>query len=338
MEERGIAWTTWDYRGGFGLFERGSSELFEYDLNVPLLEALGLNVPPQRDFVAEPDQQDFVLYEDFLGPDMVASNHLSEGTVDYYDEADPAVGRYCMRWTEVPLYGFIGFDFKPFKDLSALSATGYAVEFWVRGDTPGSSFDIRLVDTDTEDPDDHPWRVRYTIDEQVAAWDGGWHKVRVPLGDFAEHGAWENEWFNPIGAFDWQAVDRFDIVAEHHALDGIQFWFDELRIVGPVLTAVLHEAASQPAALALAANYPNPFNATTAIRYALPDAGPVHIDVYNMAGQRVRTLVDGVNAAGWHTAQWDGTDEQGRAAASGIYVYRMIAAGTIQAGKMTLIR
>ena len=338
MEERGITWTTWDYRGGFGLFERGSDELFDFDLNVPLLEALGLNVPPQRDFVAEPDQQDFVLYEDFLGPDMVESNHLSEGTVDYYDEADPAVGRYCMRWTGVPLYGFIGFDFKPFKDLSSLAATGYAVEFWVRGDTPGSSFDIRLVDTDTEDPDDHPWRVRHTIDEQVAAWDGGWHKVRVPLGDFAEHGAWENEWFNPIGAFDWQAIDRFDIVAEHHALDGIQFWFDELRIVGPVLTAVLHEAASQPAALALAANYPNPFNATTAIRYALPDAGPVHIDVYNMAGQRVRTLVDGVNAAGWHTAQWDGTDEQGRAAASGIYVYRMIAAGTIQAGKMTLIR
>ena len=156
LEERGIAWTIWDYRGGFGLFERGSDELFEFDLNVPLLEALGLNVPPQRDFVAEPDQQGFVLYEDSLGPHMTASNHLSAGTVDYYDEANPAVGRYCMRWTGVPLYGFIGFDFKPFKDMSALAAGGYAVEFWVRGDTPGSSFDIRLVDTDTEDPDDPP--------------------------------------------------------------------------------------------------------------------------------------------------------------------------------------
>ena len=92
----------------------------------------------------------------------------------------------------------------------------------------------------------------------------GGQAARAPGGDFAEHGAWENEWFNPIGAFDWQAIDRFDIVAEHHALDGIQFWFDELRIVGPVLTAVRHEAASQPTALALAANYPNPFNATTA--------------------------------------------------------------------------
>ena len=156
MEDRGIAWTIWDYRGGFGLFERGSDELFEFDLNVPLLEALGLNVPPQRDFMAEPDQQGFVLYEDSLGPHMAESNHLSAGTVDYYDDEDPAVGRYCMRWTGVPLYGFIGFDFKPFKDLSTLATTGYAVEFWVRGDTPGSSFDIRLVDTDTEDPDRSP--------------------------------------------------------------------------------------------------------------------------------------------------------------------------------------
>ena len=113
--------------------------------------------------------------------------------------------------------------------------------------------------------------------------------MHIPLRDFAEHGAWENEWFNPIGAFDWQAVDRFDIVAEHHALDGIQFWFDELRIVGPALTAVLDEAASQPDALALAANYPNPFNATTAIRYALPAAGPVHLAVYALNGQQVRT-------------------------------------------------
>ena len=243
-----------------------------------------------------------------------------------------------MRWTGVPLYGFIGFDFKPFKDMSALVAGGYAVEFWVRGDTPGASFDIRLVDTDTDDPDDHPWRMRYTIDEQVVPWDGAWHKVQVPLGDFDEHGAWENEWFSPIGAFDWQAVDRFDIVAEHHALDGIQFWFDELRVLGPALTAVLDEAASQPVALALAANYPNPFNATTAIRYALPAAGPVHLAVYALNGQQVRTLVQGVADPGWHVARWDGRDEAGRAVASGVYLYRLAAVGGVRTGKMTLVR
>ena len=338
LEARGIAWTTWDYRGGFGLFERGSSELFEFDLNVPLLEALALTVPPQRDFVVEPAQQGFVLYDDFLGPHLVESNHLGPGAVDYYAEATPAVGRYCIRWTGVPLYGFIGFDFKPFKDLSALAATGYAIEFWVRGDTPGASFDIRLVDTDTSDPDDRPWRVRYTLDEQVAPWDGAWHAVRIPLRDFAEHGAWEREWFEPVGAFDWQAVDRLDIVAEHHSLDGVQFWFDELRIVGPTPTAVRPAAASQPVALALAANYPNPFNAATAIGYALPAAEPVHLAVYALNGQPVRTLVQGVAAPGWHEARWDGRDAAGRAVASGVYLYRLATMGEVRTGKMTLVR
>ena len=338
LEDRGIAWTTWDYRGGFGLFERGSSELFEFDLNVPLLEALGLTVPQQRDFVAAPAPQGFVLYDDFLGPHIAESNHLGPGTVDYYAEAAPAVGRYCIRWAEVPLYGFIGFDFKPFKDLSALVATDYAIEFWVRGDTPGSSFDIRLVDTDTDDPDDRPWRVRYTLDEHIVPWDGAWHAVRIPLRDFAEHGAWENEWFEPMGAFDWQAIDRFDIVAEHHPLDGVQFWFDELRIVGPAPTAVRSEAASPPVALALAANYPNPFNATTAIGYALPAAEPMHLAVYALNGQPVRTLVQGVVAPGWHEVRWDGRDAAGRAVASGVYLYRLATVGEVRTGKMTLVR
>ena len=202
----------------------------------------------------------------------------------------------------------------------------------------GSSFDIRLVDTDTEDPEDHPWRMRYTIDEQVAAWDGAWHAVHIPLRDLVEHGAWEDEWFNPLGAFDWQAVDRFDLVAEHHALDGIQFWFDELRIVGPMLTAVLPEAASQPVALALAANYPNPFNATTAIRYALPAAGPVQLAVYALNGQQVQSLVQGVAASGWHVARWDGRDDAGRAVASGVYLYRLDTTDGVRTGKMTLVR
>ena len=208
----------------------------------------------------------------------------------------------------------------------------------MRGDTPGSSFDIRLVDTDADDPDDRPWRVRYTIDDQVVPWDSEWHAVRVPLRDLVEHGAWENEWFEPMGAFDWQAVDRFDIVAEHHSLDGIQFWFDELRIVGPAPTAVRYEAASQPVALALAANYPNPFNAMTAIGYALPAAEPVHLAVYALNGQQVRTLVQGVAAPGWHEARWDGRDAAGRAVASGVYLYRLATVGEVRTGKMTLVR
>jgi endoglucanase len=47
LEENGISWTTWDYRGGFGLFNKGSKLDFNHDLNIPLLKALGFNVPPK---------------------------------------------------------------------------------------------------------------------------------------------------------------------------------------------------------------------------------------------------------------------------------------------------
>ena len=338
LEERGIGWTIWNYRGGYGLFEHGSNELFDFDLNVPLLEALGLAVPPQRAFVLAPDREGFSLYEDFIGPYIAQLNYAAPGTLSYYSEQEPAAGDYCIHWTGARQYEFIGFDFRPVKDLAVLVETGYAVEFWVRGDTPGASFDIRLIDTDTADPDDHPWRMAYTIDERLAAWDGAWHKVRVPLADFAEQGTWEDEWFNPIGAFDWQAIDRFDIVAERGDLTDVHFWFDDVRIAGPEPTGVLDEVASQPTALALTANYPNPFNAATAIRYALPEAGPVRLAVYALNGQQVRSLVQGAVAPGWHMAQWDGRDDAGRAVASGVYLYRLDATGGVRIGKMALVR
>ncbi|MEE3259944.1 MAG: cellulase family glycosylhydrolase, partial [Candidatus Latescibacterota bacterium] len=337
LEQRGIAWTIWDYRGGFGLFERGTSELFDFDLNGSLLEALGLVVPPQREFVLEPEREGFALYGDFIGPAIAESSAAGSGQIDYYSEEDPAVGRYCLRWTGVGQYDYVGFDFRPIKDLSVLAAD-YAVEFWVRGDSPGTSFDMRLVDTDAQNPEDHPWRMRFRVDEDLASWDGEWHKLRIPLGDFAEHGAWENGWFNPIGAFDWRAIDRFDIVAEDRDLAGITFWFDDMHIAGPATTRALFGDEPLPQVASLRPNYPNPFNAATTIRYELPAAGPVQIAIYDMAGQRVRNLVDGIGVAGRHIAQWNGVDGEGRSVASGVYLYRMATADFVAMGKMTLLR
>ena len=67
LEEKGISWTTWDYQGGFGLFNKGSNELFDHDLNVPLLNALGFTVPPQTVFTVKPDSVGFMMYSDYIG-------------------------------------------------------------------------------------------------------------------------------------------------------------------------------------------------------------------------------------------------------------------------------
>ncbi len=72
-----------------------------------------------------------------------------------------------------------------------------------------------------------------TIDEAWARWDGSWQHVQIPLADLAEHGAWDNGWFNPQGLFDWTAVDRFEIFSEHHDLAAIGVWLDHLQVLHP---------------------------------------------------------------------------------------------------------
>jgi len=231
LEDNGMAWTTWDYTGGFGLFNPGGHDLFAHDLNVPLAEALGLSAPAQSDFVLVPDTGGFALYTDYFAPGVYDAS-WGDGILDYYDQDNPRQGPYCMAWTGADRYQQIGFDFRPDKDLSELVAQGYALDFWMRGDSPGARLDVRFVDTKI-DAQNHPWRIRKTIDESLAAWDGTWQHVRIPLADFREHGAWDDGWFNPTSQFDWQAVDRFEIVAEHHSLEGIRFWFDEIQVLEP---------------------------------------------------------------------------------------------------------
>ena len=92
-----------------------------------------------------------------------------------------------------------------------------------------------------------------------------------------------------------------------------------------------------PREVGLGANYPNPFNPSTLIPYQLPVPAPVRLEVFNVLGQRVTTLVDGEQEAGAYRARWDGTDAAGRAAAAGVYFYRLTVAGAHWTGKMVLV-
>lgn len=73
----------------------------------------------------------------------------------------------------------------------------------------------------------------------------------------------------------------------------------------------------------LGMNYPNPFNPTTTIKYGLKADGKVSIELYNIRGQKVKTLVNESQKAGYHTIVWNGKDDSGKSAASGIYFYSM---------------
>ncbi len=95
---------------------------------------------------------------------------------------------------------------------------------------------------------------------------------------------------------------------------------------------------SKPAAYSLAANYPNPVRGATTVKYALPKAGRVSIGVYNVMGQKVKTLVDGTMNAGYHAVSWNGRNESGQAVSAGVYLYKMQADNFSTARKLVVVR
>jgi hypothetical protein len=93
-----------------------------------------------------------------------------------------------------------------------------------------------------------------------------------------------------------------------------------------LLTGVDETGAQElPSSFALEQNYPNPFNPTTTLRYALPADARVTLSVYNVLGQRMATLRDEIQPAGFHNVTWGGTNDAGTSLASGVYFYRIEA-------------
>ncbi|MDH4033636.1 MAG: T9SS type A sorting domain-containing protein [candidate division Zixibacteria bacterium] len=85
-------------------------------------------------------------------------------------------------------------------------------------------------------------------------------------------------------------------------------------------------------------NYPNPFNPITFIDFTLPQPEQVRVEVFNLLGQTVRTLLDAQRGAGLHTVAWDAQNDQGQPVASGVYIYRINAGDQRASRKMLLMR
>jgi len=88
----------------------------------------------------------------------------------------------------------------------------------------------------------------------------------------------------------------------------------------------------------LSPNHPNPFNPSTTIEYSIPQRTHVTLSIYNILGEKIKTLVDRTLTAGNYSAVWDGKNESGRAAASGIYLYQIRTAEFSESRKMLLVK
>lgn len=146
---------------------------------------------------------------------------------------------------------------------------------------------VGLLSTDLVDPDEQDWQA-----------------VRIPKRMFESTGSIETILFkgNVEGTF----------------------YLADMRLIGAETltpTAVLEtHTTARPQSFILEQNYPNPFNSSTVIRFDLPSSGMVDMILYNLAGQEIATLVQGLHQVGNHTLHWDGRDDDGRDLASGMYL------------------
>jgi endoglucanase len=229
LERRGISWAIWDAYGSFGLFDLPTGGRVEEDLNVPLVEALGLSAPTQRPRRNGPETGAVEVFRDYPGEGIALGGENQKGVTDYYSTDSPASGKYALRWGGGERYSSVSFTFSKPRDFTELVRKGYALEFMARVATPGASFQIRFRDAATA-PEEKPWRMSRTVDGSLLPADGEWHRVRIPLSEMRETGAWQAAWFEPRGAFSWARIGTLEIAAETMPLKGIDFYFDDIAI------------------------------------------------------------------------------------------------------------
>ena len=110
------------------------------------------------------------------------------------------------------------------------------------------------------------------------------------------------------------------------------------RDLSKLLNINIFSTSDVSPAFNLSNNYPNPFNPSTQIQYAVPRASNVSLVIYNVLGQQVRTLVDAPQNAGRFTVTWDGRDNLGHVVGSGVYFYRLNAGETSLVKKMLMLK
>ncbi|MBN1560644.1 T9SS type A sorting domain-containing protein, partial [candidate division KSB1 bacterium] len=174
--------------------------------------------------------------------------------------------------------------------------------------------------------------------------------VRLPRGSVATSGLVDNQYhdylFRRVGSMiefridgrpfytfsdaEFAAAGQLGVGSYNDAV-----FFDDIRVTRSVDSGV---AQSPPAEFILRQNYPNPFNGQTTIRFHLPAPLPIRIAIHDATGRRVITLYEGLHAGGETSVVWDGQDEKGESASSGVYFVILESPRKKESRKMVLIK
>ncbi|MCK4271544.1 T9SS type A sorting domain-containing protein [bacterium] len=195
-------------------------------------------------------------------------------------------------------------------------------------------------------PGTHPQTYQFSNSDKLEVWlhgnaSGDLFRFCVDDSDGHEASIWLSIDWTGWQLVSWDlAVDSVEAwVGGNGVLDGPMVDFDSFQILKAEATDIQPQSMGEvPGRYSLAQNYPNPFNAQTQIQFTVGETGHISLRVYNVMGQLVKTLVDGEMDTGEHRTVWNGTDENDRALASGIYFCRMEAGEYTESIKMTFLR
>ena len=137
---------------------------------------------------------------------------------------------------------------------------------------------------------------------------------------------------NTFTSYGWDFDNIWTIDADKN--DG----YPILRFMPDPIVSDTDIVSTMPAVARLNSNYPNPFNPTTTISFEMVQGGAVTIDIYNVKGQKVRSLVDGVYSAGSHSVVWNGQSDNGQNVGSGVYFYQMTSGDYTAVKRMVLMK
>lgn len=177
----------------------------------------------------------------------------------------------------------------------------------------------------------------------INATEEGWYTVDPPIPTHTSIPASNHIYaeFQPQDTLVQLSYDNFDcgyswfINGSQMTPSDVTFY---IRLIGEKSLSPYISVADIPTEFNLAQNYPNPFNPTTTIRFAIPESVDAIVNIYDIRGALVKTLLDSHKEAGHYNLVWDGTNTSGNQVASGVYLIKMMAGEYSDTKKMVLVR
>lgn len=210
MDDRNITRVSWDYKGGFGVFNRWDGGVFPQDLNKEVVKAMGYKIPSYKSttwFEDAVKNNDYTIYKNGIAPKITFSSWIPESenkAALYKDESGS--NELFIYVPKADSYRQLEFMFNDEVDLTALKNKGACLEFEIRIMDPDCKLQIYFKDSVEKGI---PWRCGAFLENFNVKSDGKWHKVSIPLKNFADYGAWDgtsNQWFNSTNSFDWKII------------------------------------------------------------------------------------------------------------------------------------